>query len=309
MNTISSSPRHVAPKRALVLGGGGSTGNAWLIGVVAGLADAGLDVTDADLLVGTSAGATAAAQITGATPAELLDAILTGPAPTPTAPDRRGGRGRSGGPVTDHLERMRALIAEAEDLADFRRRIGAAALQREAGTDGSWQSRWRATVAARLPTQHWPERSLLLTAVDARTGEPVVLDRHSGVDLVDAVAASCSSMLPYDVGGKRCVDGGFRANADNVDLAAGHERVLVLSPLGSRSLHPPEWGTHPATQADELRAGGSVVETVVPDSASEALFGANAMNPSLRPDAARAGQRQGQAVAGRLSELWRGSAL
>jgi hypothetical protein len=33
--------------RALVLGGGGSAGNAWLTGVIAGLLDAGLDVTEA----------------------------------------------------------------------------------------------------------------------------------------------------------------------------------------------------------------------------------------------------------------------
>ena len=43
-------------ERALVLGGGGSAGNAWLIGVIAGLFDAGLDVTEADLIIGTSAG-------------------------------------------------------------------------------------------------------------------------------------------------------------------------------------------------------------------------------------------------------------
>jgi len=76
MNTPSSALGH---ERALVLGGGGSTGNAWLIGVVAGLFDAGLDVTDADLIVGTSAGSTAAAQIAGATPAELLAVTLAAP--------------------------------------------------------------------------------------------------------------------------------------------------------------------------------------------------------------------------------------
>jgi NTE family protein len=43
----------VMNERALVLGGGGATGNAWLIGIIAGLFDAGLDVTDADLIVGT----------------------------------------------------------------------------------------------------------------------------------------------------------------------------------------------------------------------------------------------------------------
>ncbi len=44
---------YAADKRALVLGGGGSTGNAWLIGIVAGLFDSGLDVTSADLTIGT----------------------------------------------------------------------------------------------------------------------------------------------------------------------------------------------------------------------------------------------------------------
>ena len=73
MNTTPSSP---ARGRALVLGGGGSTGNAWLIGVIAGLFDAGLDVTTADVTIGTSAGSTAAAQIGGASPTELLAAIL-----------------------------------------------------------------------------------------------------------------------------------------------------------------------------------------------------------------------------------------
>ena len=70
-----------AGERALVLGGGGSAGNAWLIGVIAGLFDAGLDVTEADLIIGTSAGSTAAAQITGASPTELLADILVRCAP------------------------------------------------------------------------------------------------------------------------------------------------------------------------------------------------------------------------------------
>src|SRR4029079_14013652 len=78
-----------AGERALVLGGGGSTGNAWLIGVIAGLFDGGLDVTTADLTIGTSARSTAAAQIAGATPTELLAAILA------TAPQQRTGPGGS----------------------------------------------------------------------------------------------------------------------------------------------------------------------------------------------------------------------
>jgi hypothetical protein len=48
----------------------------------------------------------------------------------------------------------------------------------------------------------------MITAVDARTGEPVVFDRHSGVDLLDAVAASCASGLPYRIGDSAFIDGG-----------------------------------------------------------------------------------------------------
>jgi NTE family protein len=80
--------------------------------------------------------------------------------------------------------------------------------------------------------------------------------------------------------------------------------VLVLSPFGGRSLTPREWGTHLATQVDELRAGGSRVETIFPDADAEHLFGTNAMDPSLRPAAARAGQRQGRVLAERIAGFW-----
>ena len=302
MNITSSSHSH---QRALVLGGGGSTGNAWLIGIVAGLFDAGLDVTTADLTIGTSAGATAAAQMAGATPAELLAGTLVA-GPQPRTGPVVSGRGRAPNkPVADHLARLRTIIASAEDVADMRRRVGAATCARDAASDGSWHAQWRATVASRLPSQSWPERPLLITAVDAQTGEPVTFDRHSGVDLVDAVAASCAGGgLPYRIGDHRYIDGGYRSNAENADLAAGFGKVLVLSPLGGRTLLPLEWGTQLAAQVDELCARGSRVETIVPDSSAESLFGANAMDPSLRPAAARAGDEQGHALAEQLTEFW-----
>ncbi|MGW6004934.1 patatin-like phospholipase family protein [Oerskovia enterophila] len=303
-NTDQSLSRLPVGERALVLGGGGSTGNAWLIGVVAGLFDAGLDVTAADLTVGTSAGSTAAAQLAGASPTELLATILAAAPPRPNGtPGADRGRAANRA-VVDHLERMNALIASADDAADLRRKVGAAAVDREAASDGSWHAQWRATVASRLPSQHWPQRKVLLTAVDAESGEPAVFDHLSGVDLADAVAASCSSGLPYRIGERRYIDGGYRRN-ENADLAAGHDRVLVLSPFGGRSFTPPAWGLQLAAQVDELRARGSEVETIFPDGASEHLFGANAMDLSLRPLAARAGHAQGMALADALIAFWR----
>jgi NTE family protein len=290
----------------LVLGGGGSAGNAWLIGVIAGLFDAGLDVTEADLIIGTSAGSTAAAQITSATPAELLAAIVDGVPPQPTGPHKAAGERVSVGPVVDHIERTNRIIAAAENAGEMRRRMGAAALEMDAGSDGTGQTRWRATVAARLPSRYWPDRTMLITAVDAHTGEPVVFDRNSGVDLVDAVAASCAGpgSPAYSVGDNRYIDGGYRRN-ENADLAAGYRRVLVLSPFGGRTRHPLEWGMQLAAQVDELRAGGSRVESIMPDSESLNAFGDNMTDPSRRAPAARAGYSQGKALAEQLAEFWR----
>lgn len=311
MNTSSLSD---APSshRALVLGGGGSTGNAWLIGVLAGLFDSGLDVSSADLTVGTSAGSTAAAQLTTATPAELYAAVRAeGPVtdvPKPPAAAPAAGSSAAGSTstaaVTGHLDRMRQVIEDSSGAADMRRRVGTMALERAATSDGSWQGAWRETVASRLPGALWPERAVQLTAVDAATGEPLVFDRASDVDLIDAVAASCSSGLPYEINGRHYIDGGFRSNAENADLGAGFARVLILAPFGHRSLVPESWGTHLATQVAVLREGGSGVEVVVPDARSEVLFGANAMDFRLRPTAAAAGYALARREVARIATLW-----
>jgi NTE family protein len=144
---------------------------------------------------------------------------------------------------------------------------------------------------------------VLIAAVDARTGEPVVFDRDCGIDLVDAVAASTSAMTPYRIGENRYLNGGYRRSS-NADLAAGCARVVVLDPFSGRSRQPLEWGLGLATQVDELRAGGSEVETVFPDAGAGDVFNANALDPSTRRPAARGGYDQGRALAQQLTGLW-----
>jgi NTE family protein len=299
----------VKGERALVLGSGGATGNAWLIGVIAGLFEAGLDVTKADLVIGTSAGLTAAAQITSATPTQLLADILSAAPPQRTGPIRADGGPVPIGPAANHMELISAIIGASEDAADMRRRIGAAALETDAAAHNSAQAQWRATIAARLPSQFWPQQRMLIPAVDAHTGEPVVFDRHSGVDLVDAVAASTSNgfgVPPYSIGDRRYINGGYRTDM-NADLAVGYARVLVLSPFGGRSLHPLDWGTHLEAQVDELRAGGSRVVTVFPDGNSQNALGGDmeVMDLSRRRPSAQAGYSQGGTHAEQLTEFWR----
>jgi NTE family protein len=293
----------------LVLGGGGAAGNAWEIGVIAGLFAGGLDVTQADLIIGTSAGSTTAVQVSSGIQLDELLASTVAAAPQPGAGPGGSGGGRGPqAPLADLLEKTSRIFAAAEDAADMRRRMGAAALEMDGLPGSPGQAQRRAVVAARLPSQHWPQRPLLIVAVDAHSGEPVVFDRHSGVDLADAVTASCAGpgAPPHTIGDRRYIDGGYRSN-ENADLADGYARVLVLSPFGGRSRAPLDWGMHLAAQADELRARGSKVETIFPDSNSSDIFafGANQMDPSTRPPAAQAGYNQGRALAGQLTEFWR----
>lgn len=293
-STTATSPPH----RALVLGGGGSTGNAWLLGVLAGLADAGVDPTAADLVIGTSAGATTAAQVTATSPAALYAATVEVPAPS-EAPGTSGQRRVAAAGA--QMDRTAAVIAASADPADMRRRLGAAALALPASHDEETRERWRGVVASRLPATTWPVQGLLLTAVDAATGEPVAFTRDSGVGLDEAVAASCSSGFAFRIGDRRYLDGGYRANADNADLAAGCARVLVLSPYGGRARTPQEWGLHLVDQVAALEAAGSRVRVLSP---AEDLTGARAMDLSLRPAAARSGYALGQAEAPALRDFW-----
>ncbi len=298
-NSVSEHHSHTA----LVLAGAGAAGNAWQLGLIAGLSDAGVDLTDADLIIGRSAGSTVAAQITSGTrPAELYAAILA------EVPQLQAGGGQHRGPAphlsgAKYMEWSDKLIASSEDASDMRRKFGAAALAADT-SDGSGANRWHDIVAARLPSHHWAQQRVLIPAVNAHTGEPVVFDRHSGICLVDAVAASTSAMTPYRIGENRYINGGYRRSS-NADLAAGYGRVLVLEPFGGRSRSPLEWGMDLATQVDELRAGGSRVETVFPDAGAGDVFNANTLDPSTRLPAARGGYAQGRALAEQLSEFWR----
>ncbi|HEX3784821.1 MAG TPA: patatin-like phospholipase family protein [Pseudonocardiaceae bacterium] len=295
---------------ALVLGGGGAAGQAWQIGVIAGLAEAGLDLTEAaDLVVGTSSGATTAAHVRSGIPAaELLAAVLS----PPVRPVRQNQQQPPSLPMAGVFERMRAIGAAATSAAELRRAMGAFGLESDA-TLGPTAGARRAMVAARLPHPQWPDRPMIVVAVDAHTGELAAFDRDSGVDLVDAVTASTAlpGMAPtHSVNGTHYINGGVRSG-ENADLASGYANVVVLSPFGGRSQTPPQEGqfegirrmpgTDLASEVEALRKQGSRVEVITPDADSQAAMGTNQMDPATRIPAARAGFAQGKQEATRVT--------
>jgi NTE family protein len=68
--------------------------------------------------------------------------------------------------------------------------MGAFALESDATLGPAAAQQRRAMVAARLPRQEWPNRPMIVPAVNAHTGQLVAFDRDSVVDFVDAVTAS-----------------------------------------------------------------------------------------------------------------------
>ncbi len=277
-------------RTALVLGGGGVTGIAWELGILKGLADAGVDLSTADLVVGTSAGSVVGAHVTSGRTLDELYATQLEPA------DREIGANLSR--LT--LLRMLPPLLLPGSGARKRARIGAMALR--AHPPGAEER--LEVIRARLEIGDWPERDLKVTAVEAETGRFVVFDRDSGTDLLHAVAASCAVPLvwpPVRIGEQHFIDGGIRSSA-NVDVAVGADTVVVIAPL-PQSLTK---ATSIATQLE--RTGAASTAVVSPDREALAAIGKNVLDPAKRADAARAGLRQAAAVLDEVGGAWTGVA-
>jgi NTE family protein len=287
---------NVTTKRALVLAGGGIAGIAWETGVLRGIADespaAARLLLDSDVLVGTSAGSAVAAQIgSGATLEELYDRQV---AETSAELD-------SGVDVETITELFLTALAEPyESSLDKTRqqmqRIGAVALATKTVPE---QIR-RQVIAQRLPSHDWPDRVLRLTVIDTATGELVVLDRNSGVELVDAVAASCAvpgAWPPVTIDGRRYMDGGI-ASPVNLAVARDCEAAVVLLPSSMDT--PSPFG---AGSAAEIAAFTGTTFAVSADDNSLAAFGPNPLDPRCRIDSAVAGRAQGRREASAIARF------
>ncbi len=262
---------------ALVLAGGGVTGIAWETGVLLGLARAGHDcVAVADTIIGTSAGATVGAQVLSSLTLDALYERQIADVHGEITPEID----------IDLLGRiLGGLALGGTSSDDTRREIGTLAL----GASTVTVDERRRVIEWRLPSHEWPARPLVLTAIDAHTGEFVTWDSASGVSLVDAVASSCAvpGVWPcVPVGGRTYYDGGLRTST-NAHLAAGHDTVVIIAPLSQ--------GVTPLIEheIEELRAGGATVSFITTDDEAKTAMGVNALDPAYRRVSAEHGLRQG----------------
>jgi NTE family protein len=275
---------------ALILGGGGVTGIAWELGLLMGMAEAGVDLCGADVVVGTSAGSVVGAQITSSTSLTELYQRQLEP-PSSELPARLRAR--------DRLAYATAFIASRGDLSGFGRRLGVLSIKAADGGRLPTVGQRLAVIESRLPSSDWPERDLRVTAVDARTGEFRVITKQDGVALVDAVAASCAVpgvFPPIPIDGGLYLDGGVRSSA-NADVARGCSTVIVLAPLvrGIGAVRSPQ------QQLDQL---GVPAVVIAPDRGSLAAIGKNVLDPAARRAAARSGHDQAARAIAQVRPVW-----
>jgi NTE family protein len=272
--------------RALVLGGGGVTGIAWEIGVLAGLAASGVDLTKADAVIGTSAGAFVGVAVASGYDLEALAAAQFQAQPSEVA-------------VAASSETISAWFS-AYGAGDATA-VGAAfgAIAKANPEPVSIQVR-RRVVEGRLVGTEWPT-ALRITAVDADTGVLQVFDHTSGVALVDAVAASGAvpGVWPLArINGRSWIDGGMVSSA-NARLADGYKRVIVLAPM------PTGYGAIPGVEEDvaAMQQEASVC-LFSPDEESVLAIGPNPYDPDRRGPAAEAGRLQGIRMAPTTESMW-----
>jgi NTE family protein len=307
------------PRRALVLGGGGVLGFAWMLGALSALESvAGFEAHDVDVAVGTSAGSVVAGLLGCGVPVEVVarhhqgvplpedpviayeygtatgSALPPRPGWLPAAPRLAWDGIRHPGSVSPIvalsglLPSGRASLLAVHDLV--------AAVAAEAGFGDSWPDAPRPWVVA----------------VDFRTGRRIVFGRNDlppakdgrprtvrTATLADAVQASCSIpgwYPPTMIGGVPYVDGGAVSNASaDVLLGTDVEEVYVFAPMGA--LEPDRPRTAIArlerrvrraitkrlvADAAALRADGKRVCLVTPDAVDLSVMGINLMDPSRR---------------------------
>lgn len=293
--------------RAVVLGGGGPVGVAWEVGLARGLEEGGVRLADADLFVGTSAGSIVGAMLaSGRSTAELLATqhVIT---------EEEAPRGTTDGAfdLAPLIQQFIKLYTSDAPPQQLRAEIGAFALAAKvAMTEEEWLATFNRTETATFG--EWPAKPYMCTAIDAESGEFVAWSKDSGVPLLKAVASSCcvpGIFPPITINGRKYIDGGMKS-ATNAELAAGHERVIIVSVTGGmeRAAAFPALAERAKKRMDDelgaITSKGGQVEMILPDDESRAAMGTNLMDFKRRGEIADSGVRQGRLEAARLREFW-----
>lgn len=302
-------------RRGLVLGAGGVLGAAWTTGTLAALEQVeGFDPRDAEVVIGTSAGAVVAALLGAGVPVSVLRDHQRGlplPEGFPVVWDHETGTGAAvpsrPRPVPGSPD---LLLRSARHPRRVRPRSVFWALVPE-GT-GTLEP-LRAMVEGLVGPGRWaPRTGVWVVAMDYASGQRVVFGREGAppASLSQAVIASSSIpgwYAPQVIAGRRYVDGGAYSGA-SVDLAAGLglDHVDVLVPMASLAPDRPgsvagrlerRWRRHVTRLAQRealvVERSGTSVRLLAPGAEDLAAMGANLMDTARRRDVLETSLRTG----------------
>jgi NTE family protein len=284
--------------RAVVLGSGGLVGGAWEIGVLKGLADAGIDLARADLFVGASVGALLACLIrSGQSIADLYALYAAGAGPFGPARFTSGAGPAASEPSPADLQYFRECLtlwgAAREDVT-VRVELGKRALATPSPVSEETQV---ATVRRRLALDGWPSGLVKVAAVDVSDGSVRFFDGSQGVPIELAVAASCAQpgrQAPVRVGSERYMDGGIAGT--NIDGAVSYRVVLAVTAFPARG--------RTSQEIDLVHASGGWVIAIVPDAQARNAMGADLSDASRVGPASTEGLRQAAEIAPTVREQW-----
>jgi NTE family protein len=274
---------------AVALSGGGERVVAWQVGVLAGLADGGVDLRRAPAVIGTSAGALAAARLTAdVDPRADAGAIVAGSA--------YGDAGQAFAVLAG------AWPTAGWTLTQRRRAFGQLAVRHSPGGEDEFVDR----VGRRIVSGTWPE-ALRVAAIDADSGERVVFDAASGVSPARAVAASRAIptlLPPVTIDGRRFVDGAL-GSATNADALVGVDAAVVLVITGAPAQateRGPErfWREALDDEMAALEGAGHEVVVVHASPAEQAAMGDDPMSAATAHLAVAAGRQRGYALAAQI---------
>lgn len=281
--------------RAVVLGSGGATGGAWEIGVLKGLGDADIDLTRADLFVGSSVGAVLGCQIqSNQSVGDMYTARTRPPSSIPaSSPVGRQEHHSSAADLQYFQECLRMWSRAREDIA-VRIELGRRALATPHPVPEDLQIE---SMRRRLAIHGWPSRLVKVAAVDVSDGTVRFFEASQGVPIEVAVAASCAQpglQAPVSVGARRFMDGGTAGT--NIDGAAGCEIIIAVTAFPARG--------RTGQEIDEVCASGGQVIHVAPDADARTAMGPDPSDVSRVRIAADAGVRQGREIAWAARDLW-----
>jgi NTE family protein len=298
---------------ALVLGGGGILGEAWMSAVLAGLDEAeGFDARSCPLYLGTSAGSIVAASLAaGIAPGARLGALPEQP-PVSLSEEEEGPLSALRQTLGAAAGIGNAAAAPLASLALSSTSAGGALLRRAALSRAPLGRRSLAELGRAVEASgvSWDGR-LRIAAVELESGRRVMFGAPGAPELPVAAAVQASCAIPgvfepVRSGGRTYVDGGVWSptNMDAAEVGRG-ERVLCLNPTGSMrpsassiigALGTVSRGMATA-EALALRHRGASVTTVNPDEGSMAAMGTNLMDPRPRAAVIAAGLVQGRRLA------------